>query len=362
MRRRPISQPEKAPDELGRSLFEVFWPLILGMLTGLGFRLVFQGASNEALDAMMASFTLLVPVAVGAVTVYAAERSRRRSWIFYFWSAAAANALFVIGTFLILIEGLICTILAAPLFAMIGGVAGLVTGAVCRWSGRAPPMVLSVAALPLLAGSLEQHIPLPDRVDTVSTVRVIQASPEQVWHALSFADDIKPEEIGSAWMYRIGVPLPLSAVTEERDGERIRHIEMGKGIAFDQVIVNWEPGRRVRYTYRFAPDSFPPRALDDHVRIGGQYFDLRDTEYSLAPIPEGTRMTARMSYRVSTHFNWYARLVARLLVGNFEETALAFYARRAENTAQFHGNREPQNSAVALNDHFSRSRASQSGP
>ncbi len=348
MRRRPIQQPEETPDELGRSLFEVFWPLILGMSTGLGLRLVFRGVSDEALDAMMASFTLLVPVAVGAVTVFAAERSKRRSWAFYFWSAAAANALFVVGTFLILIEGLICTILAAPLFAMIGGVAGLITGAVCRWSGRTPPMVLSVAALPLLAGSLEQHIPLPDRVDTVSTARVIHASPEQVWRVISFADDIQPEEIGSAWMYRIGVPLPLSAVTEERGGERVRHIEMGKGIAFDQIIVVWEPERRVRYTYRFTPDSFPPRALDEHVRIGGPHFDLRDTEYSLEAIPEGTRMTARMSYRVSTHFNWYARLVATLLVGNFEKTALAFYAHRAENAAQAIGNRERQRSVVAL--------------
>jgi hypothetical protein len=37
-----------------------------------------------------------------------------------------------------------------------------------------------------------------------------------------------------------------------------------------------------------------------------------------------------MSYRVSTRFNWYAGRVAELLVGNFEETALRFYARRAE--------------------------------
>jgi uncharacterized protein YndB with AHSA1/START domain len=139
--------------------------------------------------------------------------------------------------------------------------------------------------------------------------------------------------MGGAWMYRIGVPLPLSAITEEINGERVRHIEMGKGIRFDQVIVDWEPERRVRYTYRFTPDSFPPHALDDHVRIGGEYFDLHDTEYVLEPTPDGTRLTVRMSYRVSTHFNWYARLVGRVLIGNFEKTALGFYARRAEQAA-----------------------------
>jgi hypothetical protein len=39
-------------------------------------------------------------------------------------------------------------------------------------------------------------------------------------------------------------------------------------------------------------------------------------------------MTVR--YRLSTSFNWYAGPVLDLLVGNFEDAILAFYARRAE--------------------------------
>jgi hypothetical protein len=130
-------------------------------------------------------------------------------------------------------------------------------------------------------------------------------------------------------MYRIGVPLPVSAIVEDSNGERVRHVRMGKGIEFDQVIVDWEPVQRMRFTYRFTQESFPPRALDEHVLIGGAYFDLIDTEYQLEPIDGGTRLSVRMSYRVSTHFNWYARTVAWLLVGNFEETALDFFANRA---------------------------------
>ena len=305
-------------------------PLALGAATGLAFRMIFTGSPSGPFYAMSSAFMLLVPVVVGAVTVYVAERWRRRSWAYYFGAAALANALFVVGTFLVLIEGLICVIVAAPLFGVIGGIAGLAMGAVCRWSGHPRPKLLSVAALPLIFGAIEHHVPLPNTVDTVSAVRLIDAPPARVWQAISQADAIQPEEIGSAWMYRIGVPLPLSAVTVESNGERVRQVEMGKGIRFDQVVVDWEPEHRVRYTYRFTPDSFPPRALDDHVRIGGDYFDLHDTEYLLEPTPDGTRLTVRMSYRVSTHFNWYARLVGRLLVGNFEETALAFYAGRAE--------------------------------
>jgi uncharacterized protein YndB with AHSA1/START domain len=216
---------------------------------------------------------------------------------------------------------------------VIGGIAGLGTGAFFRWRGRAGPASLSIVALPLVFGSVEQHVPLPDRIDTVTSSRVVAASPEQVWRVITRAEGIRPEEMDDAWMYRIGVPLPLSAITEERGGERVRHIEMDKGIAFDQVIVDWEPARRVRYRYRFTPASFPSGTLDEHVLIGGEYFDLLDTEYVLTPAGNGTRLTASMSYRVSTHFNGYARLVARFLIGNFEATALEFYARRALSTA-----------------------------
>lgn len=97
------------------------------------------------------------------------------------------------------------------------------------------------------------------------------------------------------------------------------------------MALEWQPERRVVWGYRFAPDSFPP--LDDHVRIGGDYFDLISTEYALERVDGKTRLTTVMTYRVSTHFNWYARLVAKAFIGNFEETALDFYARHAEQSA-----------------------------
>jgi hypothetical protein len=41
-----------------------------------------------------------------------------------------------------------------------------------------------------------------------------------------------------------------------------------------------------------------------------------------------------MSYRVSTHFNWYAGPVADLLVGDFLENLLGFYGQRAATSQE----------------------------
>lgn len=109
---------------------------------------------------------------------------------------------------------------------------------------------------------------------------------------------------------------------------------MGKGIHFDQVATHWKAGRYVRWAYRFTNDTIPPQALDDHVKIGGHYFDLIDTEYRLMPSGTGTELRISMHYRVSTQFNWYAQPVAEFLIGNFEQVILSFYARRAEAGAR----------------------------
>lgn len=307
-------------------------PLICGAIVGVALRLFFSGTPGEPYHAMESSFTLLVPILVGAVTVYMAERTERRSWSYYFFAAAAANALFVIGTMVIRVEGLICAVLAVPLFGFVGGLGGVLMGAVCRWTKWPRAAVYSFAALPLLLGGLEQNLPLPQDIRSVHRVRIVSASPERVWTHLTVARNIRSEEIGSAWMYRIGVPLPSSAVTELADGTQVRHLTMGKGIHFDQVAADWQPNQRVRWTYRFRNDSFPSGALDDHVKIGGQYFDVIDTEYALRKVNAGTEIRVTMRYRVSTAFNWYTQPIADFLVGNFEEAALRFYAIRAERS------------------------------
>lgn len=312
---------------IGRTGWTV--PLVCGAVVGIAMRLLYGGKPGHAYDPMMRSFVLLVPALVGAIAVYIAERKERRSWSYYFWVGAGANALFVLGAFLIMIEGLICVILAAPLFGLIGGLAGLAMGAVCRRSRWPRHTVYGVAALPLLLGGFEQYLPVPQDVHSVERTSIVSASPERIWSQLVVAENIRPSEIGSAWMYRIGVPLPQSAVTELIAGKEVRHIRMGKGIHFDQVAADWEPNRRIRWLYRFSKDSFPAGALDDHVRIGEAHFDILDTEYALRQLPGGTELRVRMNYRVSTPFNWYARPVAEILVTNFEEAALSFYAHRA---------------------------------
>lgn len=307
------------------------WPVAAGAGLGLLLRLVFSGSAGEAYTPMMASFLFLVPAIVGASAVLIEERRRRHRWTRHFALGAMTNLAFVIGTFAVMLEGLICAILVVPLFMVVGGLGGVLMGLACRLVARPDRALYCLVPLPLLLGAFEQHLPPPIEVDHVERVRLVAASPQRIWQLLENAPAIQPVEVEDAWMYRIGVPLPRAGLTEQTPAGPVRHVTMGRGVHFDQVAERWQPNEHVRWVYRFTADSFPPRALDDHVRIGGHYFDLIDTAYTLTPTSDGrTELRILMHYRVSTMFNWYARPIARWLISNFEEVILGFYARRAE--------------------------------
>ncbi|QYF91960.1 SRPBCC domain-containing protein [Massilia sp. PAMC28688] len=311
--------------------FSRWYPVIAGAVTGLILRIgLFNDAPGEMMSAMAAAFIYAGPLAISAVAVYVAERQARRSWKYYAWLGSRANGWAVLAALAVTIEGLICAIVIVPLFMVIGAAGGLAMGAICQRTNWPRSSVYGFAALPLIlavvlpAGAGDTHIG-----HSMRSV-VIKAPAAQVWHELHNAAAIEADEVDRAWMYRIGVPLPESGVTRQVGETLVRDVRMGKSIHFAQVASEWRENSYVKWHYRFEPDSIPAGALDDHVKIGGHYFDVVDTIYTLTPKGDATELTISMHYRVSTQFNWYATRVADLLFNNFEKVILEFYARRAE--------------------------------
>jgi len=331
----PTPPPEGTHSD--RLPFSGWWALLAGALTGLAMRFIFFGKPGSNNSAMMAAFIYISPVIVGAITVYLAERRQRRSWSYYAWAPALANVIYVVGTLVVYIEGIVCAIVVLPLFAVLGALSGLLMGVVCRVTNWPKQTLLSIGVLPLALGLLETGVPLPDRIGAVERSTVIDAPPSEVWRQILNASDIKPTEVNSAWLFRMGVPLPLAGATQQTAGGPVRRVTMGKGIYCDEVITVLQENRYVHWLYRFHEDSFPPNTLDEHVVIGGHYFDLRNTSYTLTQRGTQTELKVRMQYRVSTRFNWYADPVARFLIGNVAEVNLEYYRRRSESAR----NKEP---------------------
>jgi hypothetical protein len=233
----------------------------------------------------------------------------------------------------ILIEGLICAVVILPLFIVLGVIGAGLMVLVCRLTNWPKPTIGCVVLLPLLLGDADSSVTLPDSMAEVERGIVVGASPTVVWEELLNTSGIRPEEIERAWVFRIGAPLPLSGQIVPDAAQPTRRVRMAKDVYFDEVIEEQRVNEWIRWTYRFHPDSFPPYAFDEHVVIGGRYFDVRDTSYELTPVADGTLVRMTLRYRISTRFNWYAAPVARWLLGNLVESNLAYYRQRSEVAA-----------------------------
>src|SRR5262245_28372030 len=259
------------------------YPIIAGALAGVVMRIVFSGEGGSDWSAMAGAFIFGAPIFIGMLTVYLAERQHRRGWEYYVGAPCLATTLFVCGTLLLYLEGVICAIVIVPMFAVLGALGGVLMGIICRLTNWPRPTLRCAGALPIVLAFCAPLIPTPSEVGEIDRSILIAASPETVWRTLNDIRRISVEDMQGAYAMRIGVPQPLSGRTEETASGRIRRSSWGKQVHFDEVIEDWRPAEHVRWTYRFSADSFPRNALDDHVVIGGHYFDLVDTSYWLTP-------------------------------------------------------------------------------
>ncbi len=305
---------------------------LYGLLMRLAFGLPFFFASEKstaASEAMLTSFLILVPLIIGALTVYF-PGDKKRSLVFSVLAPWIPILMFILGTVILLIEGSICIAMAAPLFLVVGSLGGLLMWLVLKYFVPSRTVMYSMLLLPLLAGTWERDQTMPIIIEKSDASVWINAKPEVIWHLINNAEAIRPAEMQQGLAYKIGVPYPESALTVTTEQGRVRKLRWDKGVRFNEPITDWQENRYIRWRYSFPAGAIPPAALDEHVVIGGKYFDLEDTSYTLMPEKGGTRLSIKVTYRVSTQFNWYANFWGRLLVDDAARTILAFYKHRAE--------------------------------
>lgn len=86
------------------------------------------------------------------------------------------------------------------------------------------------------------------------------------------------------------------------------------------------------WRYVFTPKSFPQGSLDDHIEIGGEYFNLLTTDYHLEAISlNQTKLTLRIDYRLSTEVNLYSDLWVQYVLKEFSDVVLHIYKNRLES-------------------------------
>lgn len=278
---------------------------------------------------MTASFLVAVPFIIGALIAYIQNCQYAVSFVQTFKVIVIFLVFLLIFAIIVLREGAICVAIMMPIlfFGMIIGAALMKW--LCHTIWKPHKIVYSIALLPFIL------LPLPEKTqlhyDQVQKSIVIDAPADVIWQQLNHANHIQPQEFKPSLLYSIGVPYPISGMTKSTNEGLIRYSTWQKNIHFEEIIQQSKPNQYLSWTYRFAPDSIPQGALDDHVTIGGKYFDLKYTSFELSPMnAQQTQLTLKIDYRISTEVNFYANRVAQLMVHDFSNVILDFYKNRSE--------------------------------
>ncbi|HET8892008.1 MAG TPA: hypothetical protein VFQ41_24130 [Candidatus Angelobacter sp.] len=306
---------------------------VIGFLYGFGLRIL-ANSSLSHVAVMTMGFTCLMPFAMGCITVYFAEIGQPRrvwTWIWLPWVPLLAA---LGATMLALLEGLICVAMFAPLAMILASLGGLLGGLAARLirSHRARRVTMAcVMALPLVTAPWEKQVLYRLEEREVENVIDIKASPEVIWRNIASVRAIRPEELPASWSHRIGFPDPVEATLSHEGVGGVRNATFTGGLYFLETVDVWKPQQRLGFTIAAQTDLIPPTTLDEHVRVGGPYFDVLRGEYRLEPMANGTiRLHLSSRHRVSTNFNWYAHLWTDAIMSDLQKRILVVIRQRCE--------------------------------
>lgn len=316
--------------KLGQDPIQRLKRILFSSLVSAGFGFLVWIAFDyfELANLMTYTFLIWLPLAIGALTVQLSGFRKYFSLLFL-------PLLSIIVLFFIVsisgVDGTIClVILAAPMLAS-SLVGGLLMAGINRLISKDRLSVFLIAMFPLVSGPVESTIRGTYMSDAVITTIEVNAEREQVWKNITRVENIRKEELPWTFTHSIGIPTPRHSILDREEVGGIRDIRWNGGIRFEEHITEWKEGEG--FSYRFVLDStnLPLYALDKHIRVGGQYFDVLDGSYELQSLPGNrTRITLCCRYRLTTRFNWYASWWVRLFLNDFQRSVLTVVKGRVE--------------------------------
>ena len=308
----------------------------LGVVYGLTARLVFGfKVAQEFFEIMSWAFILGVPVGLGFITVWFGDYHQKGGWVRCLLMPWVAGLAYLAGALALAWEGLICIILWLPLVLVLSSVGGIFAGICLRSfkSRRDRNYCLAVFALmPFLIAPLEHLHSRSAEVRTVDTQITIHANPQNVWNQIKSVPTISEKEHSFSFSHLVGFPRPLEAKLVGEGVGAVRYATFERGVLFVETITEWESPRRLSFSIKADTAHIPPNTFDEHVTIGGPYFDVLTGTYWIEPIGNGDVILHLSSnQRLSTRFNFYSHLWTEYLMADLQNYILRIIKARCEN-------------------------------
>jgi hypothetical protein len=319
-----------------RNLRGLFYGIAYGLVSRAVFTLEdFRGESANPVfrtyGLMTMSFMFIVPFVVGLIAAYKNDTvtsSRKIAFIIMpLFAIVGVVAIAVLSGR----EGIICALMALPVFFMMALWGGYI-GVRIFERNRSKLYVSIFILLPFFTAPIENLIPLSDKIFTEQTSIEINANSVLVWENITRVRKIAEKENSGSLFQLMGFPRPIEAELDTVAIGGIRKAIFAKGLFFTETVTQMNRFKILAFKIEADPKSIPPTALDEHVTVGGKFFDVLEGKYEIAKVNENKvilHLTSR--FRLSTRFNFYSGLWCKLIMRDIQGNILNIIKLRCES-------------------------------
>ena len=338
MPRRPWHQPPPLPLRESRArktgrLVTVLLLLAYGALARVLFDTsVFHGSGKV----VGWSFIFAVPCAIGMLGVAIGRWAGSDRWITdgvgIPWIVIIAGCLLSV---LFQLEAAICLLMASPfLFGATFIGAGLANFLLPKNRDDYRLHVTLIALFPYLAACGEGWLQWPTETKTITDTIEIAAPAEIIWQEIASVRAIDPAELRDSWIYHVDFPRPIAATLDREGVGGIRTATFERDVSFFETVTAWQPHRVLAFSIHADPDFIPHTAFDQHVIVGGRFFDVLDGRYEIEPLP-GNRCRLHLTsrHRLTTRLNGYAGWWSAHIMNEIQGSILHVIRARSEEAA-----------------------------
>ena len=332
--REPLPPPlPPSQTERSRRVGGITALLLLLLFAGF-YRWVFETSLMKSAGGVVSlAFIFGVPFALGALSVALARWRGIDQWLLP--AVVLPTVVLTIGVitcFLTKVEALICIIMAAPVLFVGAILGGLLAHALLPKNNKETRLYLPlILCLPMLLTGVENAFHWPTEIKAIQDSIVIHAPASTVWPLIASVSAIDPRQIPNKWIYRIGFPKPIAATLSREGIGGVRSATFERGVSFFETVTEWSPPHKLAFTIHADPDFIPHTAFDQHIIVGGRFYNVLDGLYEIEPLSSTEcRLHLTSHHRLTTRFNQYAAWWSERIMDEIQGSILEVIRTRAE--------------------------------
>lgn len=305
----------------------IFSLVIFPVAYALFLRLFFGLSDVSALFSVMSiSFLFFGPLIMGVLTTYFGGEVKSKAYIFI--APWIPVFIFFVSTILLEIEGWACWLMVFPLFMIASSLGGYIGANIRK---RNKTYISLLVLVPLFLSPIEKSIKTSAKTFKAYTYIDIHANPKNIWKEVTKVSKIDQKD-DTGWLTKtLGFPRPLHAELNHEGVGAYRKAVFTNGLVFHETVTHYEHLKKMTFTIKAKPHEIPSTTLDEHIVVGGEFFDVLNGTYELERLTDNSyRLHLYSFFTLNTTFNFYAGIWAKWIMKDIQNNILKVEKARAE--------------------------------